>query len=574
MIEFVDVSVTYDGAAAPVLAGVDLQVPEGELCLVVGPTGSGKSTLLRCVNGLVPHFTGGRLTGTVTVAGRSTRDHHPRDLADVVGFVGQEPLAGFVTEGVEEELAYAMESLGVSPPVMRRRVEETLDLLGLTELRGRPLATLSGGQAQRVAIGSVLTAQPRVLVLDEPTSALDPQAAEEVLATLQRLVHDLALTVVLAEHRLERVVQYADRLVVLPGDGAPVRVGPPTELMAASPVAPPVVELGRLVGWSPLPLSVRDARRAARGLRRRLADNPEAATAAGPAATVAATGPVEEPLAQVRHVVVRYGAVPALRGASLDVRPGDVVALMGRNGAGKSTLLKALVGLVEPASGDVRVGDLRPARSKPSTVVKVVGLVPQEPTDILYADSVGAECAAADREAAAEPGSCLALVRRVAGDVPLDRHPRDLSEGQRLALALAVVLTAAPRLMLLDEPTRGLDYGAKRRLVTTLRGLADAGHAVVLASHDVELVAEVATRVVVLADGDVVADGPTAQVVTASPMFAPQVAKILAPGPWLTVTQVAAALPAETPTMRRFSRRVAAEVTFRRGGDPTAEDAP
>ena len=219
MIRFEDVTVTYDGASAPVLSNVDLHIPEGELVLVVGRTGSGKSTLLRCVNGLVPHFTGGTLRGRVTVAGRDTRTHPPRELADVVGVVPQDPLSGFVTDIVEDELAYGMESIGLAPDVMRRRVEETLDLLGLADLRNRALRSLSGGQRQRVAIGAVLTTHPRVLVLDEPTSALDPGAAEEVLAALQRLVHDLGVTVLLAEHRLERVVQYADRVVVVPGAG-------------------------------------------------------------------------------------------------------------------------------------------------------------------------------------------------------------------------------------------------------------------------------------------------------------------------------------------------------------------
>ena len=274
MIELDHVTITYAGAEAPVLRDVDLTVPEGELVLVVGRTGSGKSTLLRAVNGLVPHFSGGTLTGRVRVAGRDTAHHRPRDLADVVGFVGQDPLSGFVTDNVEDELAYGMESLGLPGDVMRRRVEETLDLLGLADLRARPLSDLSGGQQQRVAIGAVLTTHPQVLVLDEPTSALDPLAAEEVLATLQRLVHDLGMTVLLAEHRLERVAQYADRVVLVPGGGRPVVVGEPAQVLADSPIAPPVVELGRIAGWSPLPLSVRDARRRAASLRGRSEGQP------------------------------------------------------------------------------------------------------------------------------------------------------------------------------------------------------------------------------------------------------------------------------------------------------------
>ncbi|MFG3098321.1 ABC transporter ATP-binding protein [Streptomyces sp. NPDC048202] len=547
MIRFEDVAVTYDGAAGPTVQGVDFEVPEGELVLLVGPSGVGKSTILNAVSGLVPHFTGGTLRGRVTVAGRDTRTHKPRELADVVGTVGQDPLAHFVTDTVEDELAYGMESLGLAPEVMRRRVEETLDLLGLADLRDRPIATLSGGQRQRVAIGSVLTPHPRVLVLDEPTSALDPAAAEEVLAVLQRLVHDLGTTVLMAEHRLERVVQYADQVVLLPAPGAPPVLGAPADMMAVSPVIPPVVELGRLADWSPLPLTVRDARRRAGPLRERLAGRerallPPAAVPAPRRRFRRGAAPAEPQVAEVRELAVRRGRVDALRGVDLTVAPGETVALMGRNGAGKSTLLGSLVGLVQPTSGSVQVGGAAPHRLKPAELVRRVGLVPQEPRDLLYADTVGAECVAADKDAAADPGTCRALVSELLPGIGDDTHPRDLSEGQRLALALAVVLTARPPLLLLDEPTRGLDYAAKARLVAVLRGLATEGHALVLATHDVELAAEIAHRVVLLADGEVIADGATADIVVSSPSFAPQVTKILAPQPWLTVSEVRKAL--------------------------------
>ncbi|MDX3754038.1 ABC transporter ATP-binding protein [Streptomyces mirabilis] len=551
MIRFEDVSVTYDGAVEPTVQGVDFEVPEGELVLLVGPSGVGKSTVLGAVSGLVPHFTGGTLRGRVTVAGRDTRTHKPRELADVVGTVGQDPLSHFVTDTVEDELAYGMESLGLAPAVMRRRVEETLDLLGLADLRDRPIATLSGGQQQRVAIGSVLTPHPRVLVLDEPTSALDPAAAEEVLAVLQRLVHDLGTTVLMAEHRLERVIQYADQVALFPSPGAAPTLGTPSEIMAVSPVYPPVVDLGRLAGWSPLPLTVRDARRRAGSLRERLTElvprprtaRPTAPRAAVPRAAVPrAAVPRATAPASIEALAVRHGRVEALRRVDLTTAPGEIIALMGRNGAGKSTLLGTLVGLVAPAAGSVLVGGAVPRRTAPRDLVRRVGLVPQEPRDLLYADTVAAECAAADEDAGAESGTCRALVSELLPDIGDDTHPRDLSEGQRLALALAVVLTARPPLLLLDEPTRGLDYAAKARLVTVLRGLAAEGHTIVLATHDVELAAELAHRVVVLADGEIVADGPTAEVVVASPSFAPQVTKVLAPQPWLTVTQVREAL--------------------------------
>ena len=535
-IDFDRVSVTYTGANEPTLREVNLRVDEGELCLVVGRTGSGKSTLLGAVNGLVPHFTGGTLAGRVTVLGRDTREHRPRDLADVVGVVGQDPLLGFVTDTVEEELAYGMEQLALPAGVMRKRVEETIDLLGLADLRRRPLRDLSGGQQQRVAIGAVLTTHPRVLVLDEPTSALDPAAAEEVLAAITRLVHDLGVTVLMAEHRLERVLQYADRLVhLLPGGR--VEDGDPATLVATATVAPPVVELGRLAHWSPLPLSVRDARRLAGPLRERL-------DLAAPRGAVAPQSTPAQDVLVASDVVVRYGQTVAVAGVDLTLRRGEVCALMGRNGAGKSSLLWALQGSGRRDRGRVLLkrepfGEvLDPARLDPQRARRVVGLVPQEPSDLLYLDAVGAECARADAESERPAGSCAALLERLAPGVDPASHPRDVSEGQRLALVLAIQLSADPTVLLLDEPTRGLDYGAKRRLRDVVHELTARGRCVVISTHDVEFVAETADRVVVMADGEVVADGPTSEVILASPAFAPQVAKIVAPQQFLTVRQV------------------------------------
>ncbi|MBK7272790.1 MAG: ATP-binding cassette domain-containing protein [Actinomycetales bacterium] len=536
MIELRGVGVTYAGASRPSLRDVDLRIEEGELVLVVGPTGSGKSTLLRTLNGLVPHFSGGTLTGSVVVGGRDTRAHRPRDLADLVGFVVQDPTSAFVTDTVEDEIAYGMETLGVEPTAMRRRLEETLDIMGLAELRDRSLRELSGGQQQRVSIAAVLAAGPRVLVLDEPTSALDPVAAEEVLSALHRLVHDLGYTVVLAEHRLERVVQHADRIVLV-RDGVVSAPLDPAEAMALSPVHPPIVELGRRMGWSPLPLTIRDARRRAGSLRARLAALDDAPAAHAPVKDAASRS-----LVSVNRLVVRRGTVEALSKVTLGVSAGSVTAVMGRNGAGKSTLLAAMAGQLAATSGEVSVAGSSPRRLAPHDRVRVVGLVPQDSNLLLYADSVAAECRAADRDFAAADGTTRALLARIAGEVDGDQHPRDLSEGQRLALALAIILAGRPQVVLLDEPTRGLDYPAKRRLVGILRDLAAEGHAVIVATHDVELVAEVAQRVIVLAEGEVVVDGPIHEVLTGSPAFAPQVAKILHPLPLLTVDDVSAAL--------------------------------
>ncbi|MDN5796604.1 MAG: ATP-binding cassette domain-containing protein [Intrasporangium sp.] len=533
MISFEHVTVRYPESSTPALDDVTLQVPEGELVLVVGPTGSGKSTLLRCVNGLVPHFSGGLLSGSVLVEGLDTRGHRPRDLATVVGLVEQNPVSTFVTDVVEDEIAYGMETLGLAPATIRRRVEETLDLFGLTPLRSRALGSLSGGQQQRVAIAAVFAAGPRILVLDEPTSALDPVAAEEVLASLDRIVHDLGTTVVLAEHRLERVIHHADRVVLLEA-GRTSPLLDPADAMRISPIHPPVVALARLAAWDPPPLSIRDARRRVGELRRRLAgaEPPEPRpTRADPALTLSGTR-------------VLRGRRVVLDRLDLTVEQGSVTALMGRNGAGKSTLLGAVGAQLPVAGGRVRVGagQLDPHALPARERVHLVGMVPQQPDLLLYTERVADECLSADRDFDVAPGTTADLLETIAGPIDPTRHPRDLSEGQRLELALAVILAGGPEVLLLDEPTRGLDYGAKHRLATLLARLAEAGTTIVLATHDVEMVAETADRVVILADGEIVADGPVRQVLAASPAFAPQVTKVLHPQTWLTVDDVAAAL--------------------------------
>ena len=543
------VGVRYPDAEHQTLSEVEVEIPAGELCLVLGSTGSGKTTLLRTVNGAVPHATGGTLTGRVITAGRDTRQHGPRDLAEVVGVVPQRPADAFVADTVEDELAYGMECLGVPADVMRRRVEETLDLLGLVDLRARPLSRLSAGQQQRVALAAAFVTHPAVLVLDEPTSALDPPAAEEVLAAVQRLVHDLGTTVLLAEHRLERVVQFADSAVQVPAGGRAPLAGTVADLLRHGPIVPPVVALGRLLGWDPLPLSVREARRLA------AADSRLAViTAPAPASTSQVTrGPV---LARCRGLVVRYGPIEALRGVDLELHAGTVTALMGRNGAGKTTLLDALAGLRSPQQGSVLVDGHDPARIPRRQAIGLIGFVPADPADVLLSDRVDRELAEADRQADAVPGTAAAILDQLLPEVPRSAHPRYLSSGQRLALALATCLPRRPRLLLLDEPTRGLDYPAKEAATTMLRSLAAAGHAVLVVTHDVELAAGLADDVVVLADGEVVTHGSARAALTASPVFAPQVAKVfsgLASHPaqaagLLSVAQVRLALGAALAT--------------------------
>ena len=519
-LQFRSVSFTYPDAVRPALDDVTVEIREGAFALAIGPTGAGKSTFLRASNGLVPHFTGGTFAGRVCVDGRDTLDHPPRRLADVVAFVPQDAVASFVLDRVEEELAYGMENLGVEPAHMRRRVEETLDLLDIAALRDRSVRSLSGGEQQRVAIAAALAAGPRIIVLDEPTSQLDPQGAEHVMAALQRLVHDHGITVLLAEHRLERVAGWVDLAIGV--DDGRVRAGDPAKVIPALAAGPPVAALGRLLGWDPIPLTVREARATARGLTPRAASNGSVSPAPG------------EVVVDIRGLDAAHGHAHALRGIRMQVRQGEIVAVMGRNGAGKTTLLRSVAGVHAAASGTVIVGGRTPRPGVDAA------LCPQEPETVLFAERVDDEVRTTLR-ARGLGGSPIDVLAVLGIEGLAGRHPRDLSAGQRLLVATAATVAAHPRVLLLDEPTRGLDPRAKELLARYLRFRAADGDVSLFATHDVELVATVATRVVILAGGEIVADGDPATVLGDSRVFAPQMTRVFGPG-WLTPEQVAEAL--------------------------------
>jgi energy-coupling factor transport system ATP-binding protein len=517
-----DVTFTYPRADRPAVESVGLDVRDGDLLLVAGPSGSGKSTLLRIPSGLVPHHSGGTLSGRIAVDGHDVTGLAPRELAGTIGFVPQDPEAHATTDRVIGELAFAMENLGVPRVTMRRRVEEVLDALGIAHLRERKLDTLSGGERQRVAIAAVLTAQPRVLILDEPTSALDPQSAEDVLSVLGRLRDELGLTIVLAEHRLERVASFADRVAFFDDggrDGTSPRLvqGTPREVFARSAYAPPVSILGRRLRWEPLPVTVREGRRFAARL-----DVPP------PRAAVRAGGDV---VMRTDGVRIAVGGREVVRGVSLALQRGEIAALLGRNGAGKTTLLRGLAGLTKPDGGTITLDDsVVQGRRAQRDASKRVAYVPQRAEMLLFRDTVRDELGD-DR-----------WLRRLGLLAFADRHPWTLSAGQRLWAALGTAFVREPEVYLLDEPTRGLDPPGKDRLARILREKAEGGAAVLLVTHDVELVARAADRVHLMAEGDVVASGPVREVLGESLLFSSQTAKVMGDPHFLVPDDVIAAV--------------------------------
>ena len=592
MITFDHVCFSYPEVALLALHEVTLTLPESAFTVVSGPSGAGKSTLLRCLNGLVPHFSGGVLTGLIRVGHLDPVSVGPEVMCRHVGFVFQDPETQFVMDYVEDELAFALENAAMPWVEMRSRVSEVIDLLDLGALRHRSLATLSGGEKQRVAIAAALAFRPGILVLDEPTSQLDPRSAREVLEALRRLKQDLGLTVILAEHRLERVLPFADRLVHLPAAQAPVVHGAPDEVLGQINLVPPVAALGKVLGWSPLPVTVAEGRRFCGAMSG--TDVVQQAPRAGLSAPPTGTAPLGDrlprspdgsartsgaacsapgwhlpaeahtqdrecsggsgPTLVAEGLSVAYDGKPVLTDVSLSMYPGQVTALLGRNGAGKSTLLKALVGLVPHQDGSVWLSGRETSGMAVADVCREVAYLPQDPNALLFAETVLDELHITLRNhgvtAAEVDTSPEALLENLGLLHKVTAYPRDLSVGERQRAALAAVLVTQPSTVLLDEPTRGLDYGAKGLLLALIYGWRAEQRAVLLVTHDVELVAEVADRVVILDEGGIAAEGSPANLLgapvfgasQAANPFMPQMARLFPGTGWLTVADVLAGL--------------------------------
>jgi energy-coupling factor transporter ATP-binding protein EcfA2 len=536
MIKISSLSFTYPGASQPALRGLNLYIPDGELCLVMGLSGSGKSTLLRCINGLVPHFSGGSLSGSIDVDGLDPVRLSPSEMSRVVGFVFQDPEMQFVMDRVEDEIAFSLENAALPRDEMTARVEQALQLLELIPLRQRRLDSLSGGEMQRVAIAAALALKPHILVLDEPTSQLDPHSAGEVLAALVSLNQELKLTVVLAEHRLERVLPHAGQIIYLSEECPAGISGRPGEVLRQVNLNPPLIALGKALHWEPLPLKIDEASVLAQQSMKKL---PGGITRKP---TEDASANPKEAYIQVKDVQVSFGTLQALRGVNLSLYPGQITVLIGPNGAGKSTLLRAMVGLTPLNTGSISVGGMDIDGRPVADICQQVGYLPQDPNALLFADTVLEELLITLRNHHLDPGvdglSPQALLEQLGLAGMAERYPRDLSTGERQRVALGAVLVTRPGAILLDEPTRGLDYAAKHTLLDLMHSWRDVGMAILLVTHDVELAAQAADRVILLENGQVAADGSPVEVLSDSVIFAPQVARIFPGKGWLTVHDV------------------------------------
>lgn len=546
------VSFSYGEASARALDDVTLSVSPGDFLGIIGPSGAGKTTLASAMSGAIPHHYTGPLFGSVLVDGKDTCAVTLTDISQVVGSVLQDIDTQMVASVVEDEMLFGLENFGVPHSQIEERVIDALKTVGIADLRERDIATLSGGQKQKVAIAAILALRPRVLVLDEPTAALDPASSRMVFETLRSINRELGVTVVIIEQKVALLSEYASRIAVMQGgrialEGTPSEVfSHSAELRSIGVDSPRVTRIsnslaarGLIEAGEPC-LNVREASLLIQNLCKASSPAPRAAATAGadraaadaPAtagadhATTAspsecgmaesprrpAVKPGASPVVRLRDVTYTYpGGGASVRHLNLEVYPGEFVGLVGQNGAGKTTATKLVNGLLKPSSGTVEVAGLDTRTARTSQIARHAATLFQNPDHQICRDTVldevafGLELGGVDAETARE------RARAVAEDfgLPLGEAPFSLSRGQRQMVALASVVVLEPELVILDEPTSGLDYRECMTVMETVRRMADRGSAVIMVCHDMEVVSDFTERLVVMADGEIAAAGPT-----------------------------------------------------------------
>lgn len=490
---------TYGARCTPTLSNINLKVKAGEFVLITGQTGCGKSTLLKTLNGLIPHESGGRLSGQVLIDGQDTRNIPVTALSETVGLVFQNPDDQIFSTQVKDEVAFVLENMGAGPAVISEQVSAALAAVGLAGKEADSIFSLSGGQKQRLAIASVIAARPGLLALDEPISQVDPQGAQELLAVLKRLNKEYGITIMIVEHRLHEVMALCDRVVVM-DTGSIVWDGPAERIFANPEVLlshglrlPQPIAICHQLG---VPPEV-EAASAVTSIKRCF---PVINTAMLTAKACDTGLNLADELVTMKDIRFCYETKPVdtLKAVSLTIRRGEVVALMGTNGAGKTTLLQQINGLLQPDSGEVTVLGIPAAVNNGN-----VGQVLQNPDLMLFKSTVRDEILFGCRQI-----SDFAMILESLGLNGLEADfPLALSRGQRMRVAIAAVLACKPQVLLLDEPTTGQDAGRIEDIAGVLHTFAAAGGAVLFCTHDTEMAAKIASRLIVMSDGRIVADG-------------------------------------------------------------------
>ncbi len=510
-----DLSFTYPQCSSPAVRDVSLRLERGEFAVLCGATGSGKSTLLRMLKReLVPN---GEMSGRVTFCGSPLGELSPADSASRIGFVMQRPEQQIVTDKVWHELAFGLENLGVPQDEIARRTAETASYFGIINWYGSDTAELSGGQKQLLNLAAVLVMQPELLILDEPTAQLDPIAASDFIATLRRLNQDFGITILLAEHRLEEVIPVCDRLIIMENGGISAN-GSPREVIASLRERPELLcgmpaasrLYAALDGRGECPLTVREGRDyITSGFRNEIRSLPVPERASS-----------GETALEFRDVFFRYekNSPDVLSGLSLKIMSGELFCILGGNGSGKTTALSAAAGILRPYCGDIRIfGKKQKNYRNRSLYRECLAMLPQDVQTVFLRNTV--------REELDEVGADLSALPYDLSHL-LDKHPYDLSGGEQQLTALAKVLAAKPKLLLLDEPTKGMDAATKQGIADVLKKLRDSGITVVSVTHDVEFAALCADRCAMFFGGQIVSAGAPEEFFTANTFYTTAVSRM------------------------------------------------
>lgn len=527
MIKIRQLSYQYPQAAHKVLDNVNLSIPTSTLTLVTGASGSGKSTLLRCINGLVPHFSGGTISGDISVFGVRPITQGVAEMAELVGFVFQEPEAQFVFDTVEDEIVFYLENLGIPRHKMEQSVDEVIQMVKIKNLRNRKIKELSGGEQQKVAIASALVTHPQVLVLDEPTSQLDSSTADEILKFIIELKNRLQLTVLISEHRLERLLPYTDLMINLTQNQG-IIFGDPQHVLPSMAQVPPIIEISKKINIQPLPLSVEIFQNVF------LVEQ-------SPYEEHTHSQPIEKKDfgLKIENLSTSIGEKQIINNIDFTICRSEIIVLMGPNGSGKTTLLRSILQLI-PSSGQILLDGKDINQRNLSEIIQHIAYLPQNPNDLLFAETVMEELKTTLNNHNQDCDDlAISNFLNLFGLADKKNHyPRDLSVGERQRTAIAAITVHNPSIILLDEPTRGLDYEAKRSLTTLLHRWRDQHKAILLVTHDVELAAQLADQVAIIENGEITFTGSPSIAFTQLPGYQTQTAQLFPGSGWITPDNV------------------------------------
>lgn len=537
MIEIKNLSFRYADSQKRVLDNITLDVDDSEFILITGPSGCGKSSLCRCFNGLIPSFYGGEISGFIQVQNLNPIVIPTKNMAKKVGMVFQDPENQLVTNDVEREIAFGMQNMGLSENIIAKRIEEILDTIGINHLRNRQITTLSGGEKQKTAIASVLALHPEILILDEPTSELDPKGAEDVIQLIRRLNEEIGLTIILVEHRIDRVLHYTDRLIVMNKgmityDGTPREYADEQNQKNIDIGLPPITQLSILLKQKKYkhntPLTIKEGRK---NYQKFFKENQ-------------IKKPIQKNhnrfrenkkcIVKTQKLWYKYPqSTVVLKNINLEIFQGEFVTLIGRNATGKTTLAKMLNGLLKPTRGKIEIFGLDTKKTDVENFAKYVGYIFQDPNMHLFADTIEEEITFMMQNLRYPANKIENILDKTLKKFRLQdlrkSYPRSLSTGEKQRVAIASVLSTNPKLLILDEPTRGLDYRLKKDLMNYLVEYRDQGGTIFLISHDMETIARYGERIILLGEGEIIADGDKHQILSNSLHFSPQINRLIQP---------------------------------------------